>query len=333
MTKYLLQRQNALILCVASTLAIFIFDCYTPLGIADGVLYSVPVLLTLWLPPGRSTLTMVVCVTPLVILGGYLSPYGEVAIGMAIVNRILSLLVVWGIALLVLYRKGADIKLQRSTATLADLRAQRATLVREVHHRIKNNLQGVIGLLWQQRIAHPELRTVMEQTIAQLHTVAMVFGLQSERASADVVLGDMLQAIIRSSNEASPERMPLRLELAAVKPVHVAKEEAVPIGLIMNELIMNAVKHGAADAGAAPAVVQLQGDCESARISIRNAGVLPADFSLAERRGIGDGLQLVLALLPSGGGTLTIDHDGGDIIAQLSLAPPVIRSDLVNDAP
>ncbi len=176
-------------------------DLYTSLGIADGVLYAIPVLLTLWMPPGRSTLLVAACVTPLVMWGGYLSPRGEVAIGIAIVNRIMSLLVVWGVTLLVLRRKGMEIELQRSAASLTDLRAQRDTLVREVHHRIKNNLQGVIGLLWQQRIAHPELRPIMEQTIAQVHTVAMVFGLQSERARADVVLGDMLQAIVRSSNE------------------------------------------------------------------------------------------------------------------------------------
>jgi PAS domain S-box-containing protein len=56
---------------------------------------------------------------------------------------------------------------------------QRDALVREVHHRIKNNLQGVIGLMRQHISAHPETRAAMEAAIDQINTISVVHGLQS----------------------------------------------------------------------------------------------------------------------------------------------------------
>jgi PAS domain S-box-containing protein len=213
---------------------------------------------------------------------------------------------------------------QAELSRLEDLRGQRDALVREVHHRIKNNLQGVIGLLRQQSQAHPELRSVMAQAIAQVHSVAIVYGLHSERANADIMICDMLQAISRSLNEIYSDALPLSLDLAVAKPIQVAKEEAVPVALIMNELITNALKHGKAEGATGPVTVRLWGDCESAQISVRNAGVLSPDFSLAERRGIGTGLNLVLALLPRDGAMLAIEQDQDAINARITLAPPVI---------
>jgi two-component sensor histidine kinase len=205
-------------------------------------------------------------------------------------------------------------------------------LIREVHHRIKNNLQGVIGLLRTHSLVHPKLRDILERAIAQVHAVAAVHGLYSERASADIMLCDMLRAISRSLNEISPGLTPLRLDLAVDKPIQVAKEEAVPIALIMNELMLNALKHGSREGVAQPVSIRLQGDCESVRVSVRNGGVLPSDFSLAQRRGMGTGLNLVLALLPHRGADLAITEDATGVTTQVTLAPPVICSVIADDA-
>ncbi|WP_377161791.1 histidine kinase dimerization/phosphoacceptor domain -containing protein [Roseateles sp. UC29_93] len=52
--------------------------------------------------------------------------------------------------------------------------AQRELLVREVHHRIKNNLQGVAGLLQQIAARRPEVRTVINEAVGQVQAIAQV---------------------------------------------------------------------------------------------------------------------------------------------------------------
>jgi nitrogen-specific signal transduction histidine kinase len=56
--------------------------------------------------------------------------------------------------------------------------AQRGMLVQEVHHRIKNNLQGVAGLLQQASARFPEVAPILSDAVGQLQAIAQVYGLQ-----------------------------------------------------------------------------------------------------------------------------------------------------------
>ena len=74
----------------------------------------------------------------------------------------------------------ADVTEQRAAeaAKLEAAIAQRELLVREVHHRIKNNLQGVAGLLQQIAQRRPEVASVIGEAIGQVQAIAQVYGLQ-----------------------------------------------------------------------------------------------------------------------------------------------------------
>jgi PAS domain S-box-containing protein len=69
---------------------------------------------------------------------------------------------------------------------VANLEKQRDVFVRDVHHRIKNNLQGVIGLMRQHISARPEAKAAIEAAIGQVHTIAVVHGLHSRLTSCPV---------------------------------------------------------------------------------------------------------------------------------------------------
>jgi PAS domain S-box-containing protein len=73
---------------------------------------------------------------------------------------------------------------QAEAQRLAEARRQRDTLVREVHHRIKNHLQGLAGLLNQHRRRHPALRDVLDAVLAQINAISLIHGLQGREASA-----------------------------------------------------------------------------------------------------------------------------------------------------
>ena len=74
----------------------------------------------------------------------------------------------------------ADVTEQRAAqeARLEAAIAQREMLVREVHHRIKNNLQGVAGLLQQIGGRKPEVAAAIDEVVGQVQAIAQVYGLQ-----------------------------------------------------------------------------------------------------------------------------------------------------------
>lgn len=90
-----------------------------------------------------------------------------------------------------------DITEQKRSETerLARLERQRDTLVREVHHRIKNHLQGITGLLRNRIAWHPELAEDLKEIIAQICAIAHTYGLQSCRAEGGVRLDELLETL------------------------------------------------------------------------------------------------------------------------------------------
>lgn len=119
---------------------------------------------------------------------------------------------------------------------------QRNTLIREVHHRIKNNLQGVSGILSNFAQAHPDQAKPLNEANLQLQAVAVIHGLQDEKAKGPVELGGLIQAV-KANNEGIWQT---KIELEVSKnwrKVNIKNNESVPIALIINELITNATKY------------------------------------------------------------------------------------------
>lgn len=215
-----------------------------------------------------------------------------------------------------------DITAQRQAEAerLIALERQRDTLVREVHHRIKNHLQGMLGLMRNIVAEHPEIAAPMDMVVARVRAIAQVYGLQSNRQDARVRFCDLL----RTAAEDVVGPVVTRLPPPGVEAV-LTPEEAVPLALVVNELISNAIKHLDPPDPLRPVQIRLDVGSGGARAEFRSAPAwLPAGFDFAQRRGIGTGLELVAALLPSRGATLHFRQDGDAVVAELTLMPPVI---------
>jgi len=207
---------------------------------------------------------------------------------------------------------------------LAHAETQRETLVREVHHRIKNNLQGVVGLLRQHATRNPELREPLEAAINQVNSMAVVHGLYGRSRTERIVLCEMVEAICQSTVGLTGRAIEPRLTVNVESPIRVSNEEAVPLGLILNELVFNAVKHQADFTQ--PIQVHVQDATDGARVRIVTpATQLPQDFDLASDRGVGTGLKLVKSLLPPSGCRLRIGSETTNVVAELELRPPVVE--------
>lgn len=200
---------------------------------------------------------------------------------------------------------------------------QRTNLVREVHHRIKNNLQGVAGLLRQYAYDHPEVSPVIDLAVAQVRTVAIVHGLQGKAADNEVVLCEMVPTIAHTVETLLPQKPAIEVRVDVPQRVRVSEQESVPIALILNELIMNAAKHAPAQQRIAISVNWNEAKAE-AHISIVNSGSLPAAFEFDAGKGTGTGLELVRSLLPPVGGKLSFASDNGEVRVTLELSVPSI---------
>jgi signal transduction histidine kinase len=97
--------------------------------------------------------------------------------------------------------------------------------------------------------------------------------------------------------------------------------ESIPIALTINELLTNAVKHGATG------VVRCELACTDSEVQlrIRNPGRLREGFSLAQFPGGVSGLGLVRALLPRRSATLAIRQQGDEVLTEVELKAPSVR--------
>lgn len=192
----------------------------------------------------------------------------------------------------------SDVTQQRAqeAARLEAAIAQRELLVREVHHRIKNNLQGVAGLLQQIAARRPEVAGVINEAVGQVQAIAQVYGLQVGE-SGPLRLRRVIEAVLGSVQRMFGRDIRVEVSGAAADQSQrwgLPEVEAIPIALTLNELFTNALKHG----GTAPVLCELVFDPEQVLLRISNEGQLPPGFDLKQIRGGVSGLGLVRALLP-----------------------------------
>lgn len=216
-----------------------------------------------------------------------------------------------------------DVTLRRHAeeVRLNEAMRQRDTLVREVHHRIKNHLQGVAGLLRQHGREHPEVSAVMELAVHRIQSVSVVYGLQSR--AGDVALCDMVEAIAHNLEEYCPEGLRTQVRTLDQRPFLISDAEAVAAALIVNELIMNAIKY--ADPPRGMIAVSVDGEGGRARIRITNPGALPPGFAFPSGMGLGTGLGLVRALLPQQGARIEYSQAEGRVAVLFTLDDPIIK--------
>lgn len=172
---------------------------------------------------------------------------------------------------------------------------EREVMLREINHRVKNNLQVIISLLRLQasRSASPEVREAFDEacgrvsTITELH-VALFDGAQIGSLDFGAYLHELcarLEAGARSLSDGD-----IRIEVEAEHGA-VDLDRAIPLGLIVNELVSNAIRHGFPDGRGGTVQVGFHRHDGVYRLSVRDDGAGPAGGVAALPQGLG--MQLV----------------------------------------
>lgn len=134
--------------------------------------------------------------------------------------------------------------LANANAEIRQVVAQKETLIQEVHHRVKNNLQMVSSLLTLQATADPAARPAVVESQARIQAMALVHEYlyranDLAQIRLDTYLGELL-ASLHAAHTSTARPLHLATELA---PLVVGAKEAIPLGLLVNELVTNAYKH------------------------------------------------------------------------------------------
>jgi PAS domain S-box-containing protein len=222
----------------------------------------------------------------------------------------------------------SDVTEQRAAdqARLEAAIAQREVLVKEVHHRIKNNLQGVAGLLQQFAARRPDVAPALGEAVSQVQAIAQVYGLQVG-ATGPLRLARVVEAIVQSVRRTFGRAIGVEAG-EGVDAFVLPEAESIPIALSLNELLTNTVKHG--DDG--PVHCRVWAEDDGVAIEMRHRGRLPPAFDLGKFPGGVSGLGLVRALLPRRSATLSLTQAGDAVLTRVVLRPPGVRREPAGSA-
>jgi len=199
---------------------------------------------------------------------------------------------------------------QRAEELIKASLREKEILLKEIHHRVKNNLQVVSSLfnLQAQTITQPEVLDVLRESHNRVRSMSLIHQLlyQSDSLAA-INLGSYIRSLVPSlfrSYAIDRELVSLVLD---VEHVPLSIDAAIPAGLILNELVANALKHGFAGQHRGRLTVRLYSDGDGIVVlSVADSGHgLPATFDISTSSSLG--LHLVSSLTDQLEGTLTIE--------------------------
>lgn len=191
--------------------------------------------------------------------------------------------------------------------------AEKEVMLREIHHRVKNNLQIILSLIDLQSDLCPEAEvpTVLARTHDRIRSMALIHEqLYKSRNLSSVDMGDYVRALIPAVSSAySGACGCVEVNLTA-GDLSLPLERAIPLGLLVNELVANAYKYAFKPGKPGRLSVSLTRGGDEASVVVADDGAgLPEDFSLDSTRTLG--MQLVVGLADQIGGTVIVGGPPG----------------------
>jgi two-component sensor histidine kinase/CheY-like chemotaxis protein len=171
-------------------------------------------------------------------------------------------------------RDEAEAEVHASRDRYAALAAEREVLLREVNHRVGNSLQIIASLLHLQAStsAQEDVKAALTNAMGRVAAVAQVHRrLYTSHDLKSVLLNQYLDALLEDLRRSAEGNRMSRLTLKA-EPIEIDPDRAVAIGIIVNELVMNAVKYAYPDS-AGPIHVELKEHGDDLLLSIADDGV------------------------------------------------------------
>jgi len=215
-----------------------------------------------------------------------------------------------GIPLIVLLMSGTIwiVSLLRSDASrrieLEKALEHNQFLLREVHHRVKNNLQAVSSLVQLQPLPDERKEDMTRRIKAMIAVHEQIYGNdQFDR----VELAPYAERLVRDIGTGFSNKVEIETRM---EPVTIGRDKALPIGLIINEIVSNAFKHAFAGDRGGRLYFELALDGDKARVRVSDDG--PGYAPASGRKGMGS--RLIAGFATQLGGVVDIDTSNGTTV-------------------
>jgi len=226
----------------------------------------------------------------------FLARAGQTAVVTAPIFIAMVLLCGWAIALLIRH--------DRNRVELEQALERNRVLFKEIHHRVKNNLQQVASLIRLQQ-APAAMKEDLTRRITAMSAVHQHIYESDQFGVLDAEA--YLARVLKSLSESAPPGVRLEWSLS---PLQLSPDQALPLGLIVNEIVLNAFKHGFPDGRAGLVSIRLERPLEGneAVLVVQDNGVGMAETPAG---GIGLGTRLISGLAQQLGGQTTVTRENG----------------------
>lgn len=185
---------------------------------------------------------------------------------------------------------------------------EKEILLSEIHHRVKNNLAVISGLLEMESMQTPDPEQALKESRDRIHSMAMIHEiLYQSQSFSEIRLDHYINKLsdhICDTYARSDKQIDLHANL---EPVTLNINQAVPTGLILNELMANAIEHGLKEQMQGSITIHLDESEGKVRLVLQDNGkALPPDFELETADTTG--LTIVKALVKQLDGRLSINN-------------------------
>ncbi|HEX9008882.1 MAG TPA: PAS domain S-box protein [Holophagaceae bacterium] len=199
---------------------------------------------------------------------------------------------------------------------------EKEVLLKEIHHRVKNNLQVVSSLLRLQAGSHPDpaVQAALQEAQERIQAIALIHqklkhAPDPTRLDLATYVETLAERLVRSY-ASTPTLVDLQIR---VDPIRLGPDEAVPLGLVLNELVSNALQHAFPSGEGGSLEIDLERlPGGQALLRVADSGVGLPDGTDLDRGGLG--FQLVRALADQLGGTLELERRRG-VAIRLTFSP------------
>ena len=197
---------------------------------------------------------------------------------------------------------------------LADSLAEKSVMLQEIHHRVKNNLQVICSLLnlQTQGSPDPKITEIMKESQNRVKSMALVHEnlYQSQnlsKISLETYVRELTNNLLRSYRSKMSQ---IKIHVA-IASIYLDIDTAVPCGLIINELVSNALKYAFPDQESGEIKVKVTQNTEkSITLTITDNGMgLPHEINVEQTQTLG--LRMVKTLTRQISGTLTVSRETG----------------------
>ena len=186
-------------------------------------------------------------------------------------------------------------------------------LVKEIHHRVKNNLQIVMGLLQRQSayIDNDIAFAAIQNSENRMHSIALIHQKLYQSESLDLInMPEYIDELITYLKDGCDTGNRIHFE-KKIDEIYLDVSQAVPLGLILNEAITNAIKYAYPkdNAGFIHIVLSQTGEDENLLIIEDHGPGLPSHFNMEKIDSLG--MNLMKGLSKQLGGTFQLENNQG----------------------